>query len=702
MALSQTVDTKAVLDNLIVSAITFDRQTNAISFNEIKDAVEVYFSTEITEQDLTDAVNRLIKANKLSIVSEGIFRLQNKIAVHVNNRVSESKALEEQVKQEWFDDVSKVAQKYAITSAFDSEHLWVILQNYLAKSFYRHGAQTTQIFDPTFNLGNDISKNLSTLLEEAIKESGSPLPREFVRECIREFLGTQSPNKVAYLAELLDGTFTFFALNVDDSISNYLSGAFKPLTVFLDTNFIFGILHLHNNPLVEISHELIDIISQNFPQISLVYHVATVDEMQRTIAALGEQLTTHKWNPALSRAGLRSNQLTGLPLKYHEENANAPIEPKIFLQKYQNPIPILTEKGFKIYETMPSADINTKGQLIAEYMAYVEGRRRPKPYRAYDHDITILLSADENRTYEGRYSVLDAGAMVLTCDYYLYSFDRYEHSNGRVGQVLLPNHFLQMLRPLLPKNADFDKRFVATFAIPEFRSIDSDYSETVTKVMMYLSAYKDLSEESAAKILGNNALIHQLSGVDEKSDEFANSIESALAKENEELIEEVAILRDELKGSKRIIEQQEINIANQVEQTERMKQTAEQAQELVQQLATENKVVQEKLNAEQNEHREKLLQIKRRLDEQAHEYAQRRLLIIIMFGIVLCALSIYIDYQYHWNAIYLVDVIVFVISYGYYAFTQKELNPRSLYEEAVGRKKKEFYREYGVDLDKVD
>ena len=695
MALSQTVDIKAVLNNLVVSAITFDRQTNAISFAEIKEAVEVYFSTEITEQDLRNSIDDLITANDLIVVSKDIFQLQNKVAVTVNNRVKESKALEERVKQEWLVDIAKTAEKYSITSHYDIEHLWTILQTYLAKSFYRHGAQTTQIFDPTFNQGEDVSKNLSTLLQESILKSNSPLRTEFIKECVREFLGTQSPDKVAYLAELLDGTFTFFALNVDDAISNFLSGAFKPLTVFLDTNFIFGILNLHNNPLVEISNELVDIISRNFPNISLVYHIATVEEMTRTINALGEQLLTHKWDQSLSRAGLRTNQLTGLYLKYHEENANALIDPKIFLQKYQNPIPILTEKGFQVYETMAAVDTITKGQLIAEYKAFIESKRKPKPYLAYDHDISVLLSAEENRGYEGQYSILDAGAMVLTCDYYLYAFDRYEHSTGRIGQVVLPNHFLQLLRPLLPRNADFDKRFVATFAIPEFRSIDSDYAETVSKVMMYLSTYKDLSEESAAKILGNNALIHELSGVDEKSDNFANSIESALAKENEELIEEVAMLRSELEDSNQVITQRENELTHQTEQ-------ATQLQEHVKTLAKENQAVQEKLDTKQNEYRDKLLNIKARLNERAHKYAQRWLVIIIGVGIAISLLSIYLDQQFHWNAIYFIDLIVFVISYGYYAYSRKELNPRALYEDAVSRKKNEFYKEYGVDLDKIE
>ncbi|MBU1180535.1 hypothetical protein KJ885_06335, partial [Patescibacteria group bacterium] len=244
MALSQTVDTKTVLDNLVVSAIALDKQVKAISFSDIQDAVKVYFSTEITGQDLRKSIERLISNNKLIVEPNDTFRLPYKVVAEVNTRVQTSKSLEEQVKQEWLGEVAKIDDKRLVDQSHDLTSLWVILQKYLAKSFYRHGAQTTQILDPTLDIGEKSTVNLSTLLQEAITESDTSLPHSFIKESIHGFLGNQTPDRVAYLAELLDGTFTFFALNVDEAISNYLTGAFQPLKIFLDTNFIFGILHL--------------------------------------------------------------------------------------------------------------------------------------------------------------------------------------------------------------------------------------------------------------------------------------------------------------------------------------------------------------------------------------------------------------------------------------------------------------------------
>ena len=125
--------------------------------------------------------------------------------------------------------------------------------------------------------------------------------------------------------------------------------------------------------------------------------------------------------------------------------------------------------------------------------------------------------------------------------------------------MITRHHLLQVLRPLIPNNADFDKRFVATLAIPEFRTIGSDYSETISKVMAYLATFKDIKEETASRILGDRVLIHKLQGVNENSDEFVESVENALAKHNEDLIEEISAIKqaskDSLKEKRQVTDQ---------------------------------------------------------------------------------------------------------------------------------------------------
>ncbi|RLC17481.1 MAG: hypothetical protein DRH93_17580 [Deltaproteobacteria bacterium] len=237
-------------------------------------------------------------------------------------------------------------------------------------------------------------------------------------------------------------------------------------------------------------------------------------------------------------------------MHFHTENVKhkGALDPKVYIEKYSSPIPLLQDKGFVIFNEKITPSVLNKGSLIAEYKEFVESRRKPKPYKAYDHDMVVLLATERNRSAD-KNSVLDAGAFFLTCDYHLYAFDKYYRSENRLNSIVLPNHLLQVLRPLIPNNENFDKRFVATFAIPEFRTVGSDYSETISKVMAYLATFKDIKEETASRILGDHVLIHNLQGVNENSEKFAESVENALSKHNEELIEEIAVIKQVYKNS---------------------------------------------------------------------------------------------------------------------------------------------------------
>ena len=123
MALSQTVNINDVLDNLVVSAIALEKLTGSISIVEIKDALEVYFSTEVTEHDLQDSLSRLASKNKLLVQSDGLFRLQSKTFTEVNARTKAAEELEDRVKEEWLREVRKTGQKSEVEQTSDLSSL---------------------------------------------------------------------------------------------------------------------------------------------------------------------------------------------------------------------------------------------------------------------------------------------------------------------------------------------------------------------------------------------------------------------------------------------------------------------------------------------------------------------------------------------------------------------------------------------------
>jgi hypothetical protein len=136
--------------------------------------------------------------------------------------------------------------------------------------------------------------------------------------------------------------------------------------------------------------------------------------------------------------------------------------------------------------------------------------------------------------------------VFLTNDFLLFRFDRLVLTKeGGVQTVVMPGPLLQVLRPFGRSSDDFDRRFVATFAIPEFRTIHSDYASTSSRVLSYLATYADLPEETAVKILTNEVLIDRLRHLETTSPAFREAVESEMVKENAELAGQLSAMRDE-------------------------------------------------------------------------------------------------------------------------------------------------------------
>ena len=59
---------------------------------------------------------------------------------------------------------------------------------------------------------------------------------------------------------------------------------------------------------------------------------------------------------------------------------------------------------------------------------------------------------------------------------------------NRSACTVLPDSFLQVIRPFISSNDDFDRSFEETFVIPEFRAMESKSQEARTKMLSYLMA----------------------------------------------------------------------------------------------------------------------------------------------------------------------------------------------------------------------
>jgi hypothetical protein len=540
IALTREGKTAHCIDNLVSTLYVIDDSFAPTSVQEVMEAIEVYFGLPLTMTDIQASLDR--HQSHGTILYDAVthaYSISIQFKAEIATKIGKASQLEDFVREQWLSSLEPILKDVLYTV---KDKLWNCLRTYMGKAFQRHGVETIQLLRNIKFEGTAEFKTLSTYLVEATSELEGYISSDLASECIRIFFRTSTPERTKYVAQLLDGTFTFFALANDKATTEFLGQSISPLSLFLDTNFIFGIMDLHVNPLVDVSKELLEVIKACNLPFKLYYHKETLAEIRRTISSIGYRLKMHHWQQSISRAAVRNGQVSGLELRYHEQNSRTPLDPSVFLSKYDGITELLEEKGFEIYSDPLSTDPNEtfeKGKLIAEYDEYIKQRRpnRPKPYEALNHDMAVWRTVHRLR-HDG-VSVLNAGSLFLTADFHLYAFDWQRlREAGSLGIVVLPNQFLQLLRPFIPSTEDFDRRFVETFAIPEFRIVGSDYAATCSKVLAYINTYKDIGEATAVRILANHMLIEQLRGIEEDSVDFKEQIENALARDNENLLEE--------------------------------------------------------------------------------------------------------------------------------------------------------------------
>lgn len=111
---------------------------------------------------------------------------------------------------------------YAVpTEWFDP--LWKCLKNYMARAFHRHGIETILLLYPKYEITEEDRKHLSTYLQEAISQTCKQIPTGKGTQIIGSFFSETTDLRSKYVSQLLDATFTFFALTIDETAHEYLS-----------------------------------------------------------------------------------------------------------------------------------------------------------------------------------------------------------------------------------------------------------------------------------------------------------------------------------------------------------------------------------------------------------------------------------------------------------------------------------------------
>ncbi|MDP1624442.1 MAG: hypothetical protein Q8L64_01605 [bacterium] len=537
VAIGQTKSQDETLRELVLQTLVLLPEEKISNERDLTKIFNTLFGLQIADHEIKFAIERLISEEVIVPSGTGSLLLSEPIAKAVRVNIDTATALEGRVRDGWSEELNT---NYPELSFTDS---WLALRNYLAGAFLRHGIQAVALLDSSFEMDHIHSQSLTELLNSAVKDIPSEL-RLNTKRAISNFVAATGhyPERSKYIAQLADGAFNYFSLATDPKVAEKIRQNLNPITLFLDTNFLFGILGLTINPQVAVSEELIRAIHQYKFPFSLKRHKKTQDELLSTVTKYEGDLSQRHWSKNISRAAITSRFLSGVEVKYHQAYIETGIDVQSFFRPYHHADVLLNERAIDSYDEKNIDDQSQQriATLIADYEDFLKAKGRDKPYKTIDHDMTVL---DVARQLRGNAkSTLEAGALVLTCDYSLYAFDwEISKKQGVEPCTVLPNLLWQVLRPLIPSDENFSQAFAQTFAIPEFRTISSGSAAACSKMISIMAGYKDFPEETAARMLSNDILIDQLRKA-QSDEEFQSFVDAAIVNENAQLIGENTML----------------------------------------------------------------------------------------------------------------------------------------------------------------
>lgn len=542
IAIGEVGKVEEILEGLILQTTVLLPDTFSSARNFV-DSINGLFGLSIPEHEIQFVIDKLVRQNTLVRTSDERYFIGEDLRKTLQNRVDEAYELEISIRDSWEEEVK---EKYPL---LEFTALWMALRHYLAKAFQRHGIQTVALLNTSVEIPDEYSESLSTILNKIISSEFSTDLQHFAKSAVSDFMANTGshPKRAKYISQLADGAFSYYSLMIPEETSQQFKKNLSPLLLFLDTNFLYGILDLTVSPQVAVSNELIGAITKHQLPFKLHRHPKTVRELQGSIDHYASYLSTLTWSRSISRAASKSRLISGVEQKYHQVYAETNLDVESFFKQYRHIDVLLDQKNI---ETFPPSGNHLEeiSDLTAQYDDFLRGWGKEKSYTRRDHDMTILFEA--RRLRSNSKSSLEAGALLLTCDYSLYRFD-WETSkrNGTKAVTVLPNIFWQVLRPFVLSDSDFDYSFAETFAIPEFRIIGSKATQACSKMVNILAGLKNLPEETAARMLANDALLVNLQKID-NDQEFKEYVELAIVQENAALVEEKTIIATRLEQEK--------------------------------------------------------------------------------------------------------------------------------------------------------
>ena len=370
-----------------------------------------------------------------------------------------------------------------------------------------------------------------------------------VADRIARFVDPKSLPVREYVLRLLNTAFLVQAVTLSEGAMETLLARTRKrlrLRVFVDTNFLFSLIGLHENPADDVVGALHELISRMKSRVDVKLYMlpCTMDEATNTIASYQERLSGFHFSRSVVKA-LREGTitLTGITLRYIQDaqKAGRRLSSKEYFGPYlDNFIEIARSKGVELYNKSLDS-LRTDQAVIDDVLGRqaFEKKNRPsnrqKPYELLLHDMMLWHFAKRNRPFRVD-SPLDAESWVATIDFGLLGFDAYKrkHTPSAPPVCIHPTVLLQVLQLWVPSSDTLNAALMDSLRPMLPHTFDRDSERTTVRILSALSRFEnadDLSVETVTNILISDAIRSRVAATEEVAEE-TEIVRTALAEQN--------------------------------------------------------------------------------------------------------------------------------------------------------------------------
>jgi hypothetical protein len=386
-----------------------------------------------------------------------------------------------------------------------------------------------------------------------------------VRNAIVAFLDPADSNVRSYILRHLNAYFLAEAGNLGkETLDSLAKVAEKPpaFNIFLDTNFLFSILGLHDNPSNEAAKSLMQLLAKLPRNVKTQLYVLrpTLEEARGVLGGQRDILTRIISTPNIAEAAA-GFELSGIAQKFLEagQKAGHPVNASDYFDPYiNNLIRVLRSKRIELF----NQDVDSyrqKQEVIDSLLDQLDFEKRKhgdkgRTYEQLLHDVVLWYFIRDKRPPQVE-SPLDATYWVVTVDYHFLGFDAFRRRDfaKKVPICVHPTAVIQMLQFWLPRTEEFEQAVLGSLRWPFlFQDFDPQAERVTIRILEALARFEhvgDLPKEVITTILLDDVLRNKLS-FEKDLNKRVEFVKEALIKQAEKVhsqfTEEVERIREKL------------------------------------------------------------------------------------------------------------------------------------------------------------